>query len=533
MGRRVLLAAAGLGAFAVLAMAVLLFALPLPGRAPYLARPSILIEDRYGRALYEAIDPEGSKNVPLPLSQIPLACRKAVLSTEDSNFYRHRGVDLLALGRAVWQNLSSGRTVSGASTLTQQLARNLYMPPEERLQRTPVRKLREAWLALQLERRYDKDELLALYLNTTYFGHFAAGIEGAARAYFGQGAEGLDLAQCALLAGLPQSPAAYNPIQHPEAARRRQRVVLDLMVRDGVVSEDDARTAAAEQLSFSATPFPISAPHFVNWAQEQAEQLLGAERAGAGGLRVRTTLDLDWQEGAERAVRRQLAALQPCLGEPATICDPDAEPGRRVEGAALVAVDPHDGAVRAMVGSPNYFDDLHAGALNAALAPRQPGSAIKPLTYAAAFGLPDRPWTPSTLIPDVRTAFTTDEGRPYVPQNYDLRYHGPVTAAGGARQLVQRAGGAGARLRGHRRAGATGRAAWDRHLRGAPGHPAGGLGALLAVRARADARGRRSPAAGPDGCVRGVRQRRLSGRAVRHRADRDAGRRCAVRAAGS
>ena len=396
---------------------------------------SILITDRHGRTLYEAIDPNGSKQVPVPLDEIPPSCRHATIATEDSRFYTHPGVDLLGIARALWQSWRKDEAISGTSTLTQQLARNLYLTPQERAERTLRRKLREAWLAWRLERTHSKDELLALYLNTTYYGHFATGIEAAAQAYFGVPARELDLAQCALLAGLPQSPTAYNPIENLEAAQNRQMIVLGLMVRHDYITPAQAEEAGGERLAFAATPFPIEAPHFVMWVQSQLETLLSADQMRAGGLRVTTTLDLDWQRQAEAIVARRLAQLRPCTAgiSPAEGCDPDADPARRVENAALVALDPHTGAVLALVGSPDYFDPAISGAVNAALALRQPGSAIKPLTYAAALD-PERareageaPWTAATIIPDLRAAFLTAEGEPYVPNNYDRRYHGPVT----------------------------------------------------------------------------------------------------------
>lgn len=401
------------------------------------ATPSIIITDRQGRVLYEAIDPRGNKHVPLALDDIPAACRDATIATEDANFYHHPGVDPIAIARAAWLNWRAGETVSGGSTLTQQLARNLLLTAEERQERSLQRKLREGWLAWRLERRYSKDELLALYLNTTYYGHFATGIEAASQAYFGVHAPELDLAQCALLAGLPQSPALYNPIENPDAARTRQAVVLGLMVRHGYLDAAQAEDAHREALAYASTPFPIRAPHFVMWTLSRLETLLPPERIAAGDLRVTTTLDLDWQAAAEQVVARRLAQLRPCTAVPDALpgvnCDADADPARRAENAALVALDPATGAVVAMVGSPDYFDVDISGALNASLSLRQPGSAIKPLTYAAALD-PARaaragraPWTAATLIADLRTAFTTAEGTPYVPNNYDRTYHGPVT----------------------------------------------------------------------------------------------------------
>jgi membrane peptidoglycan carboxypeptidase len=410
--------------------------LPDPQRAAGAApAASIQIVDRAGRLLYEAIAPDGNRHVPVPISAIPLACRQATVATEDSRFYEHPGVDPLAIGRAAWLNWRGDGPFSGASTISQQLARNLYMTAEERGERTLRRKLREAWLAWRLERRYSKADLLALYLNTSYYGHFAVGIEAAAQSYFGVHAAELDLAQCALLAGLLQYPYGYNPLEHPEAARRRQATVLGLMVHDGYISSQQAAEAAAERLLFAATPFPIEAPHFVMWVQGQLEEQLGVERVRAGGLRVITTLDGDWQRQAEAIVGRRLAALRPCAAgsfDP-TSCDRAADANRRIENAGLVALDPHTGAVLAMVGNADYFDRATSGAINTTLALRQPGSAIKPLTYAlaldpqAAAAAGRRPWTAATLIADLRAVFITAEGLPYAPQNYDQTYHGPVT----------------------------------------------------------------------------------------------------------
>jgi membrane carboxypeptidase/penicillin-binding protein len=233
----------------------------------------------------------------------------------------------------------------------------------------------------------------------------------------------LDLAECALLAGLPQYPAGYNPLENPEAAKFRQAIVLNLMVRHGVLTPQDARRAKAERLQYAATPFPIEAPHFVMVVLAELERELGVETLRRGGLRVYTTLDLAWQEQAQAIVRRRLQQLAD---------DPDGPPNRRVDNVALVALDPQSGAIRAMLGSPDYFDARINGAVNGALSLRQPGSAIKPLTYAAAFDPAKAEaagravFTAATLISDVRTSFPTREGTPYVPLNYDLRFHGPV-----------------------------------------------------------------------------------------------------------
>lgn len=426
--RRWLLYAAGavclaLGLFYWLVLAEL----PSPGELREReAAPSTLLFDRRGALLYEVIDPQGGKHTPIPLATIPVACQQATIATEDRNFYRHPGFDLKAIARAAWLNLRQGRIVSGGSTITQQVVRNFLLPPAERQDRSLRRKLREAWLAWRLTARTHKDEILAIYLNESYYGHFAYGIEAAAQAYFGKSAAELDLAECAMLAGLLQSPAAYTPLEHPEAAAARQRVVLDLMVKDGYISQAAADLAAAEPLRLAASPFPIEAPHFVMMVQGLLEQTLGLDRLQQGGLRVYTTLDRDLQRMAETVLRRRLRQLQE---ERTTSGLPHA---LRVDTAALVALDPQTAEVLALVGSPDYFDPRISGAVNGALALRQPGSAIKPITYAVAFD-PDRAraagravYTPATMVTDVRTVFPTREGEPYIPLNYDLDYHGPV-----------------------------------------------------------------------------------------------------------
>ncbi len=382
--------------------------------------PSNLILDRHGNLLYEWIDPNGAQHRPVPLREIAPACVQATIATEDQRFFRHPGVDPIAIARSVYRHLRYGQPLTGASTLTQQLVRISLLAPDERYQRSIWRKIKEAWLAWRLERHLSKEDILTLYLNRAYYGNFAVGIEAAAHAYFGQDARTLDLAQCALLAGLPQAPAEWNPIAHPVEAKARQRVVLDRMLAEGMISAEEHRRALAEPLPFAATPFPIEAPHFVAMVQSEVEAILGVETVRAGGLIITTTLDLNLQREAERIVRGHLYRLNH---------DPDAPPNRRVTSAAVVVMHPRSGDILALVGSPDYFDRFNAGAVNAALALRQPGSAIKPIVYAAAFDpTHPRPWAPATLILDARTRFPSPDGTPYVPQNYDLKYHGVVPA---------------------------------------------------------------------------------------------------------
>lgn len=381
-----------------------------------LKRPSTRIFDRHGTLLYEILSPTEGRNTPIALNDIPQHCRAAVIATEDANFYTHPGVDPVGVLRALWINLRGGEVVAGGSTITQQTARMVFLDP---LDRSLKRKLQEMILAIRLETAYSKDEVLALYLNQAYFGSLAYGIEAAARAYFGKSASELSVAECALLAGVLQAPALYDPLTNPDAARERQGVALRLMFERGDLTAAEAARALDEPLAFAAAPFPIQAPHFVMtvWAQLERDY---PDRLYRDGLDVYTTLDLSWQQTAERVARQQLFYLN----------DPNQTERTPVgaDSAALVALDPHTGEVLAMLGSPDYFDADISGAVNGTLALRQPGSTLKPFTYAAAMD-PDRPdpWTAATVTQDVVTAFTTRKGELYVPTNFGNVEHGPVT----------------------------------------------------------------------------------------------------------
>jgi len=382
--------------------------------------PSTRIYDRHGRLLYEILaDSEtGGRNTAISLESIPQHCINAVIATEDANFYSHPGVDVVGIARAVWINLNGGEVLAGGSTITQQVARNLLFDPEQRAERTIRRKLRESILAIRLQTAYSKADVLALYLNQSYFGNLAYGIEAAARSYFGKTAPELSLAECALLAGLLQSPSVYDPLTNLAVAQDRQELVLDLMVQTGTLTQAAADGAKVETLQFAASPFPIEAPHFVMAVIKQLERDY-PEALYRDGLDVTTTVDLDWQQAAQRIVNRQLDALNhPAIG------------GRtpaNANNAAVVALDPYTGQVLTLLGSPDYFNEEIDGAVNAALANRQPGSTLKPFTYAAAFD-PTRPdaWTPATMILDVETPFITRRLESYTPANFGLVEHGPV-----------------------------------------------------------------------------------------------------------
>ena len=386
-----------------------------------MALPSTRIYDRNGKLLYEILaDSQTSgRNTPLPLSSIPKACQQAVIATEDANFYSNPGIDPVGIVRALVINLRGGEVIAGGSTITQQVARNLLLDPEQRAERSVQRKLKEMILAVELQGAYGKDDILALYLNQSYFGNLAYGIEAAAQAYFGKSAPDLSLGECALLAGLLQSPAAYDPLTNLQAATDRRAEVVDLMVNNGFITGAEGAAAKADALQFATSPFPIKAPHFVMAVIKQLERDY-ADPMYHDGLDVVTTVDLDWQEAAQRFAQQHLDELNhPTVAGrvPANAHD-----------AALVAMDPYTGQILTMLGSPDYFDESIDGAVNAALAMRQPGSALKPFTYAAAFD-PTRAdvWTAGTVLLDVSTPFITRRLESYTPANFGLVEHGPVT----------------------------------------------------------------------------------------------------------
>ena len=313
---------------------------------------------------------------------------RAIVAAEDRRFWSHPGVDGLALVRAAAQNIFSGRRVSGASTLTTQVIR--LMEPRRR---TLPTKAIEAFRALQLERRHTKREILEQYLDRAPFGGNLVGIEAAARRYFGKGAAQLSLAEAALLAGVPQSPSRLRPDRHPEQARQRQTYVLERMEACGFITAQERAEALAQPLAARPGKYPFRAPHFCDLAGVPA-------RAGQDAT-VRTTLDADLQRTAEDILRRHLE-------------------GRTAQGGAIVLLDVQTGAVRALVGSPDYFAEARAGQVNGAVAPRAAGSTLKPFAYALAL---DRGLiTPGMVIPDVPTRF-----RDLDPRNFSHDYRGLVS----------------------------------------------------------------------------------------------------------
>lgn len=383
-----------------------------------LNQPSVRITDHSGRLLYEIIPTEGGRNAPLAVENISQCIKDATIAVEDKNFYQNPGVDVAGIVRAVWINLRGGETLSGGSTITQQVARTLLLG-DEVTERTLRRKLRETVLAWQLTRAYSKDEILALYLNQIYYGGMAYGIEAASQTYFGRPATDLLLPECALLAGLPQTPGIYNPFTNPDLALERQKVVLGLMEKNGFITSVQRLDAENAPLSYNPAPYPIEAPHFIWMVKDQLDELFASGAVNINqSLVIRTTLDLNMQRLAEEIVKRRIALFKPLEGG----INPN------VNNAALVVIHPQTGEILTLVGSADYFDSSIYGALNMAITPRQTGSAFKPIIYAAALD-PTRtqPFTAATSILDVNTKFTTKDGQPYNPVNYDSREHGFVS----------------------------------------------------------------------------------------------------------
>jgi penicillin-binding protein 1A len=350
------------------------------------------------------------KRDPVPLSQIPAYLKSALLTTEDRHFYDHSGLAIKGILRAIAQNIRRGRFAQGASTLTQQLARTLFLTPRKTLSR----KLREALLALQLERRYTKDEILSLYLNQIYLGSGAYGVASAARIYFNKPVQALTLAQCALIAGLPQSPSRYSPLINPELAVRRRNIVLRQMKSAGCIDEAAYRRAIAEKLpELKPKTNRSTAPYFVDYVKKELEAIVGENRLYKGGLTVYTTLSVHFQSAAETAVATGLAQLEKRM-----LKNGSAHP---LPQAALVALNIATGSMTAMVGG---RDGSHSAFNRAIDAHRQPGSAFKPIIYALAI---ERGFRPDQKILDAPVVFdAADRGEEWRPENFSKTYDGEI-----------------------------------------------------------------------------------------------------------
>ena len=359
------------------------------------------IVDRNGKLLYDIFVDKNRTQV--PLTQIPKHVQQATISIEDKDFYKHVGVNPIGgILRALYEIIFK-RQLQGGSTITQQLVKTALLTPE----RTVQRKIKEIILALLVEIRYSKDQILELYLNNVPYGGTAWGIEAAAERYFGKNVSELTLAEAALLAGLPAAPTLYSPYgAHPELAKNRQKAVLQRMVEDTYISQAEADAAFAEELKYQPPTTNITAAHFVMYVKQKLVEKYGEKLVEQGGLKVTTTLDLPLQEFAQSTVASEVAKLE----------------SLHVTNGAAVVTKPYTGEILAMVGSKDYFAS-DSGSFNVATALRQPGSSIKPINYA--IGLENKIVTPATVFNDQPTCYPSTP-QAYCPRNYDGQFHGPV-----------------------------------------------------------------------------------------------------------
>lgn len=360
------------------------------------------IYDRNGELLYDVYDQ--AKRRPIKFDDIPQELKQATIAIEDKNFYTHTGFSIRGIARAMF-NIVIHRRLQGGSTLTQQLVKNVLLTH----QRTLLRKWREFILALQIERKYTKDEILQMYLNEAPYGGPAWGVEAAAERYFDKSAKDLSLIESAFLAGLPQRPTIYSPYQGEEW-KGRTEAVLRRMRQDGYISEEEHEKAldAIENLEFGSPQGILKAPHFVAYIRNLLADQFGEKLVEGGGLRVTTSLDWQLQERTEEIVAEQIEAVEYL----------------NISNGAAVVLDPQTGQILAMVGSRDYESDEIEGKFNVITqALRQPGSAIKPVTYVTGL---QRGYTASTLLMDVRTVFPQKGNQDYIPVNYDGSYRGPI-----------------------------------------------------------------------------------------------------------
>ncbi|MDP3888776.1 MAG: PBP1A family penicillin-binding protein, partial [bacterium] len=377
--------------------------LPQPDKIVRKEGFSTKIFDRNQKLLYDIYANQRRTLVDLP--EIPQYLREATIATEDKEFYKHGGFDTRGILRAVF-NIVVMRRLEGGSTLTQQLVKNVLLTSE----RSIGRKLKEFILAVQIERKYSKDQILQMYLNEAPYGGTAWGVEAASEVYFGKKVSELNLVESAILAGLPQRPTHYSPFgSDPKAYVSRTQNVLRRMREDGYITRDqeDGARDQLDKVEF-AQGASFQAPHFVMYVKKILEDKYGVEMVEQGGLQVTTSLDLELQDKAQAAVTDEIAKLEKV----------------HITNGAALAMDPKTGEILAMVGSKNYNDPNYDGKVNVVTSLRQPGSSIKPVTYVAAF---KKGYTPATLLMDTPTTFPGGIGQPdYKPLDYDGKFHGPV-----------------------------------------------------------------------------------------------------------
>jgi membrane peptidoglycan carboxypeptidase len=320
--------------------------------------------------LYEITDPNGGRRTVIPLSEMPRSLIEATIATEDAGFFSNPGFELRSILRASIEDLTHQQILSGASTITQQVVRNVLLSPDDRNDLSARRKIKEIVVAYQVTQTYSKDDILDIYLNEIYYGNHNYGIEAAAEGYFGEPAANLDLAQASLVAGIPQAPGFYDPYLRFDDVKARQEVVLGRMVEQGYITADEASQANAEDVRLVNGKHADIAPHFVAYVTDQVTSKIGSDRVYTGGDQVITTLDPAMQSIFDTAVHQDLDAIGHANGT----------------NVAAVALDPSTGAILAMVGSANYDDPTIAGEVNMAFSPRQSGGILTPATFALALG---------------------------------------------------------------------------------------------------------------------------------------------------
>lgn len=397
----------GVLAFFILSFVFLpLFAFSLPSPDKVVRRQgfSTKILDRNGEVLYDIFEDE--RRTPVKIEDVPEYLRQATVAIEDKNFYKHQGFDPIGMARAIVNIFLRGR-LQGGSTLTQQLVKNVLLSPE----RTIFRKIREFILAVQIERKFSKDQILQMYLNEAPYGGNTWGVEAAAEVYFGKKVKDLNLVESAILAGFPQKPSSYSPYSStPKAYIGRSQVVLRRMREDGYINSNQEKEALGEleTITFQGKGASFKAPHFVQYVQKILEDRYGENVVEQGGLKVTTTLDLNLQDKAQEIVAEEISKVEK----------------QRITNGGAEVLDPETGEILAMVGSKNFNDPNYDGQVNVTVALRQPGSAFKPITYVTAF---KKGFTPSTLLMDVPTSFPGGVGQPdYNPVNYDGKFRGPL-----------------------------------------------------------------------------------------------------------
>lgn len=385
-----------------------------------------------GSKLYDETDEpitelRAERRIFMPLAQIPKHLQQAIVAVEDARFYSHFGIDPMAIARAIYQNFRRGKIVEGGSTITQQLAKVLFLTPDKSLER----KLKEAFLALELERRYSKDKLLELYLNQIYFGHGSFGVEAAAHTYFGKSVKELALPEAALLGALPRAPGSYSPFEHPVLARRRRTHVLNRMVEVGFVSQSEASQANGAGLGLVPPERRrTTGQYFVEYVQQLLEEQYGADMVFKGGLQVYTTLNPSMQLLAEQSLKQGLDALEARTGTSPSKGRGKKTTSDRPEGAVLT-IEPQTGYIKAMVGGYDFFRSEFNRAVQAK---RQPGSAFKPFVYMAAL---ESGLTPATMIEDAPVTYPSGRNsRPWKPDNYDRKFRGLTTLQQGIEESI-------------------------------------------------------------------------------------------------